>query len=91
MTADLLALDEWLRSLEIVHIALESTRVFWHPVYNLLEEGRTIVLVNPQQKSYQDLGGDYFAKLDTSRQERHHVRQSEQLGYTVALTPKEAA
>jgi transposase len=48
MTADLLALDEWLRSLEIVHVALESTGVFWHPVYNLLEEGRTIVLVNPQ-------------------------------------------
>jgi transposase len=48
MTADLLALDEWLRSLEIVHVALESTGVFWHPVYNLLEEGRSIVLVNPQ-------------------------------------------
>jgi transposase len=47
MTADLLALDEWLRSLEIVHVAIESTGVFWHPVYNLLEEGRTIVLVNP--------------------------------------------
>jgi transposase len=48
MTADLLALDEWLRSLEIVHVALESTGVFWHPVYNLLEEGRSIILVNPQ-------------------------------------------
>src|SRR5690242_6544107 len=48
MTADLLALDEWLRSLQIEHLALESTGVFWHPVYNLLEEGRTIILVNPQ-------------------------------------------
>lgn len=48
MTADLLALDEWLRSLQIEHVALESTGVFWHPVYNLLEEGRTILLVNPQ-------------------------------------------
>jgi transposase len=27
---------------------MESTGVFWHPVYNLLEEGRTILLVNPQ-------------------------------------------
>jgi len=44
-----------------------------------------------EKKPYQDLGGDYFAKLDTSRQERHHVRQLEQLGYTVTLTPKEAA
>ncbi len=41
MTADLLALDEWLRSLEVMHIALESTGGFWHPVYNLWEEGRT--------------------------------------------------
>jgi transposase len=48
MTADLLALDEWLRSLQIEHLALESTGVFWHPVYNLLEDGRTIILVNPQ-------------------------------------------
>jgi transposase len=48
MTADLLALDEWLRSLQIEHLALESTGVYWHPVYNLLEEGRTIILVNPQ-------------------------------------------
>ncbi len=48
MTADLLALDEWLRSLEVMHIALESTGGFWHPVYNLWEEGRTIILVNPQ-------------------------------------------
>jgi transposase len=48
MTADLLALDEWLRSLQVEQIALESTGVFWHPVYNLLEDGRTVILVNPQ-------------------------------------------
>lgn len=48
MTADLLALDEWLTSLEVECLALESTGVFWHPVYNLLEAGRTIILVNPQ-------------------------------------------
>ncbi len=44
-----------------------------------------------KKQPYQDLGGDYFAHLDTHRQERHHVRQLEQLGYTVALTLKEAA
>ena len=48
MTADLLVLDEWLRSLQIEHVAIESTGVYWHPVYNLLEENRTIILVNPQ-------------------------------------------
>src|SRR5438874_8792705 len=48
MTAELLALDEWLRGLEVECVALESTGVYWHPVYNLLEEGRPIILVNPQ-------------------------------------------
>ena len=48
MTADLLALDDWLRQQAIEVIALESTGVYWHPVYNILEEGRTVVLVNPQ-------------------------------------------
>jgi transposase len=48
MTADLLTLDTWLESLEVDVIALESTGMYWHPVYNLLEEGRTVILVNPQ-------------------------------------------
>jgi transposase len=48
MTANLLALSDWLTSLDIKEVALESTGVFWRPVFNILEEGRTIVLVNPQ-------------------------------------------
>ncbi len=48
MTADLRALDEWLASLKVDVIAMESTGVFWGPVYQLLEEGRTILLVNAQ-------------------------------------------
>lgn len=48
MTADLLALDDWLMEHEVDVIALESTGVYWHPVFNILEEGRTIILVNPQ-------------------------------------------
>jgi transposase len=43
------------------------------------------------KKPYTDLGADYFDKLDTARVERHHVRRLEQLGYTVTLTPKDAA
>jgi len=49
MTADLFALDEWLQSIQTTHIAIESTGVYWHPIYNILEEGRTVVLINPQQ------------------------------------------
>ena len=48
MTADLLALDDWLRSQGIEVIAMESTGVFWRPVFNLLEEGRQVILVNAQ-------------------------------------------
>ena len=28
--------------------AMESTGVYWRPVFNLIEEGRTIILVNAQ-------------------------------------------
>jgi transposase len=49
MTADLLALSDWLSSLGVTHVALESTGVYWRPVFNILEDdGRTLLLVNPQ-------------------------------------------
>jgi transposase len=48
MTVDLLLLSDWLEGLRVRVVALESTGVFWRPVFNLLEDGRTIVLVNPQ-------------------------------------------
>jgi hypothetical protein len=49
MTADLLALSDWLAALEVPQIALESPGVYWQPVYALLEtEARTLVLVNAQ-------------------------------------------
>jgi transposase len=48
MTADVLALDDWLRSHRVEVIAMESTGVYWRPVFNILEEGRTIILVNAQ-------------------------------------------
>jgi transposase len=48
MTADLLALSDWLSGLGVTHVAMESTGVYWRPVFNRLEEDeRTIVLVNP--------------------------------------------
>jgi transposase len=47
MTADLLALADWLNALEVRQVAMESTGVYWRPVYTLLEVGRSILLVNP--------------------------------------------
>ncbi len=49
MTEDLLALRDWLDHWGVTHMALESTGVYWRPVYNVLEdEGRTLLLVNAQ-------------------------------------------
>ena len=49
MTADLLALSDWLGELGVTHVAMESTGVYWRPVFTLVEEDeRTRVLVNPQ-------------------------------------------
>jgi transposase len=47
-TAGLLALLDWLLSLSITHVAMESTGEFWKPVYNLLEGNLTILVVNAQ-------------------------------------------
>ncbi len=48
MTAELLRLEAWLSELEVDYLAMESTGVYWYPIYNLLEEGRTVLLVNSQ-------------------------------------------
>jgi transposase len=47
-TAGLLALADWLAALQVSHVALESTGMYWRPVFKLLEEGHTIILVNAQ-------------------------------------------
>jgi transposase len=47
-TAGLLTLLDWLLSLGITHVAMESTGEFWKPLYNLLEGNLTILVVNAQ-------------------------------------------
>lgn len=49
MTADLLALREWLAGFTVTHVALESTGVYWKPVYYVLEDGFTLLLINMQE------------------------------------------
>src|SRR5499427_8918134 len=46
MTADLLALREWLQAYGVTHVALESTGVYWKPVYYVLEDAFTLLLIN---------------------------------------------
>jgi transposase len=46
MTQDILKLSEWLTEQEVTHVAMESTGVFWKPIYNILEGKFTLLLVN---------------------------------------------
>jgi transposase len=46
MTRDLLALLDWLRAAGCTHIAMESTGVFWKPIFKLFEAEMTVLLVN---------------------------------------------
>lgn len=53
MTPDLLRLSDWLRAGGVTQVALESTGVYWQPVYNILEAHfplitRVRVPVNPR-------------------------------------------
>lgn len=45
-TAELLRLLEWLLEWGCTHVAMESTGVYWKPVYNILEGHMEILLVN---------------------------------------------
>ena len=48
-TEDLLKLAEWLRECGVTHVAMESTGVYWKPVWNILEGQFTeVLLVNAQ-------------------------------------------
>jgi transposase len=48
MTADLLALADWLSDMGCTHVAMESTGVYWRPIYNLMEGLFELLWVNAQ-------------------------------------------
>ncbi len=45
-TASIEEMRDWLKANMITHIAMESTGVYWKPVFNILEEDFEIILVN---------------------------------------------
>src|SRR5512144_1017166 len=45
-TAELLTLADWLAEAGCTHVAMESTGVYWKPVYNLLEGQFEVLVVN---------------------------------------------
>jgi transposase len=48
MTRDLLALADWLAAQGVTHVAMESTGVYWKPIFNILENQFQVILVNAQ-------------------------------------------
>jgi len=45
-TEDIEQIADWLRTNKITHVAMESTGVYWKPVFNILERDFEIILVN---------------------------------------------
>ncbi len=48
MTPDLLRMRDWFQTMGVTHVAMESTGVFWKPIYNMLEGYFELLLVNAQ-------------------------------------------
>lgn len=48
MTDELLQLRDWLVAAQCTHVAIESTGVYWKPVFNILEDALTVILINPE-------------------------------------------
>lgn len=48
MTSDLEALKSWLKSYGVTAIAMESTGVYWKPIFNIMENEFDILLAHPQ-------------------------------------------
>lgn len=46
MTTDLLAIRDWLQTCAVTHVAMESTGIYWRPLYYVLEDHFTLLLVN---------------------------------------------
>jgi transposase len=46
MTRDIQELADWLHSSEVTHVAMESTGVYWKPIWNVLEGAFELLLVN---------------------------------------------
>ncbi len=46
VTNELFRLRDWLKKNSITHVAMESTGIYWKPVFNILEADFEVVLVN---------------------------------------------
>lgn len=51
-TDDLISLKQWLQEQGVSHIAMESTGIYWKPVFNILESSFELMLVNARHIKY---------------------------------------
>jgi len=51
VTAELLALSDWLMGRGVTRVAMESTGEYWKPIFNILENNFEVILVNAQHIS----------------------------------------
>jgi transposase len=68
VTQELERLAEWLRKHKVKHVAMESTGVYWIPVWNVLESSRwklELLLVNALQ--VRALPGQKTDRVDCNR------------------------
>lgn len=47
-TAELLRLSDWLSNAGVTHVAMESTGVYWKPIFNILENSFIVWILNAQ-------------------------------------------
>ncbi len=48
MTNDLRSLSEWMKEYAVTAVAMESTGIYWKPIFNILEDDFDVVLANAQ-------------------------------------------
>ena len=46
MTSDLRNLSSWLKDHNVETVAMESTGIYWKPIFNILEDGFNVILAN---------------------------------------------
>ncbi len=48
LTVDILGLADWLRAGQVTQVAMESTGIYWRPIFKILESEFDVLLVNAQ-------------------------------------------
>lgn len=64
-TRELEQLAAWLEEQQVTNVVMEATGVYWKPVWNVLEGGFELMLVNPQH--VKALSGKKFDRGDAAR------------------------